>query len=288
MIRARSAAFTASIAASGGLLAWGAAGGLYGAKPMCMATAAAAAAAAPTGSPSVVLYQYKICPFCNRVKAYLDFLNIKYDTVEVNPLTKSQLSFQKTSKKVPLITIGDTTLAESSAIIDEITSRVRRKGFDSSVTLSDKFFPDDTQKWSEWSEKQLAVMLYPNITRSFQESWECFSYAGEVEDWDFVQRSLVRYVSPPFMYLANGKIKKKYGIEDERKELNVVIKVWCDAVGQNKFLHGDHITMPDIQVFGVLRSIKGQRTFDEIMKEHSQLKDWYDRVQSELSSRKSG
>ena len=39
---------------------------------------AAAAAAAP-----IQLYQYKICPFCNKAKAYMDFLGIEYSAIEV-------------------------------------------------------------------------------------------------------------------------------------------------------------------------------------------------------------
>ena len=39
-------------------------------------------------STDITLFQYKICPFCHRVKAYLDFNGIAYKTVEVNPLTK--------------------------------------------------------------------------------------------------------------------------------------------------------------------------------------------------------
>lgn len=27
-------------------------------------------------SPKITIYQYKICPFCNRVKSYLDYLNL--------------------------------------------------------------------------------------------------------------------------------------------------------------------------------------------------------------------
>ena len=52
---------------------------------------------------SVTLYQYDVCPFCNKVKAQLDFLGIAYDVVEVNPLTKSELGFSKEYRKVPIV-----------------------------------------------------------------------------------------------------------------------------------------------------------------------------------------
>ena len=42
-------------------------------------------------APSVTLYQYRICPFCNKAKEFLAYADIRYDAVEVNPLTKAEL-----------------------------------------------------------------------------------------------------------------------------------------------------------------------------------------------------
>jgi microsomal prostaglandin-E synthase 2 len=228
------------------------------------------------------VYQYLICPFCNRVKSYMDFVGIEYDTVEVNPLTKSEITFPVTSKKVPIAILDGKTFEDSSVIIEAITKYAEEKKL---KFPGKSFFPADTEKWNEWSEKKLAVMLYPNITRSFEESWECFGYSSEVSTWSALQRVLVRTIGPAAMSLANGRIKKKYGIVDERKELKAVLAEWCDALKGRKFLHGDKPTMPDILVFGVLKSIQGLRTFEEIMQETPVLKTWYDNVDSCAPSR---
>ena len=50
------------------------------------------------------------------------------------------------------------------------------------------------------------------------------------------------------MTMANGKIKKKYGIVDERKELQLCLNDWVDALGDKQYLHGDKITLPDLMV----------------------------------------
>lgn len=42
-------------------------------------------------APSVTLFQYAICPFCNKAKSLLAYAGIDYDAVEVNPLTKAEL-----------------------------------------------------------------------------------------------------------------------------------------------------------------------------------------------------
>ena len=63
-----------------------------GAIPSCSAasasTAAVAAPAAAGGSKhlegeDITVYQYKICPFCNKLKVVMDFLGIPYSVTEV-------------------------------------------------------------------------------------------------------------------------------------------------------------------------------------------------------------
>lgn len=224
------------------------------------------------------VYQYQICPYCHRVKAYLDFLKVQYEVIEVNPLTKSELAFSKEYKKVPIAVFDDEIIADSGAIINYIS-----KNFPSSP----EFLTNDTEKWMEWSEKRLAVLLYPNITRSKEECWECFAYADNVPTWNMLWRSAVRTIGPIAMSFANGRIKKKYGIVDERKELKEVLVEWVTALNGNKFLHGEKVTLPDLMVFGVLRSIRNFQTFREVMADSPALKRWYDDVDTATGSSES-
>ena len=218
---------------------------------------------------NVTLYQFQTCPFCNRVKAYLDYNKLKYSVVEVNPLTKKEVKFSG-SKSVPIATVGDKIIRDSANIIDHLRMS------NPNDTLS--FSPEDDEKWMTWSEKKLSVLLYPNITRTFGESWQAFAYVGGVQSWSWIQRLSNRVLGPVAMFLVNGKIKKKYGIIDERAELLTLLKEWTDAVGPNRYLHGDTVTLPDLMVFGVLRGINTMPTFDFIMSENQQLKKWYDNV----------
>ena len=41
------------------------------------------------------LYQYQTCPFCCKARAFLDYFGINYDVVEVNSVTRKQVSFEK-------------------------------------------------------------------------------------------------------------------------------------------------------------------------------------------------
>jgi glutathione S-transferase len=66
---------------------------------------------------SVTLYQYSICPYCNKVKAVLDALHVPYIAIEVDPLFKGELAFSKDYKKVPIALINGDAVNESGNII---------------------------------------------------------------------------------------------------------------------------------------------------------------------------
>ncbi len=231
----------------------------------------------------VVVFQYKICPFCNRVKAVLDYLRIPYKVVEVNPLTKGEISFSKDYRKVPIVVFDGLQVNDSSPIIEHITEDLL-KGSSKMMKEHSGLFTKDTDKWGEWSEKRLAVYLYPNITRSMEESWECFGYTEDVREWSPINRVGTRVMGTLAMTMANGKIKKKYSIVDERKELQLCLNEWVEALGNKQYLHGDKITLPDLMVFGILRSIEGLSTFVEIMANNPALEAWFKRVEKSCSS----
>jgi microsomal prostaglandin-E synthase 2 len=49
------------------------------------------------------LYQYKICPFCNKAKAAMNFLRVPYQPMEVNPLTRKEVKgVMENYTKVPI------------------------------------------------------------------------------------------------------------------------------------------------------------------------------------------
>lgn len=52
----------------------------------------------------VTLYQYQTCPFCCKVRAFLDFYGFSYDVIEVNSVTRSQTKWTN-YRKVPFLVI---------------------------------------------------------------------------------------------------------------------------------------------------------------------------------------
>jgi glutaredoxin len=74
----------------------------------------------PTQGHPLLLYQYDVCPWCNKVKSVLDYYNVPYKTVEVNPVWKSEIKFSD-YKKVPIVVFPNgEQMNESTQIIEHI------------------------------------------------------------------------------------------------------------------------------------------------------------------------
>jgi glutaredoxin len=74
----------------------------------------------------LTLYQYVTCPFCCKVRAYLNYNRIPYDIVEVNSVMRSETKWS-IYKKVPILVIENEQiqLNDSSVIISAIESYLR-------------------------------------------------------------------------------------------------------------------------------------------------------------------
>lgn len=56
------------------------------------------------GNIKLTLYQYVTCPFCCKVRAYLDYFGFSYDIVEVNSINKKQTNWSD-YKRVPILAV---------------------------------------------------------------------------------------------------------------------------------------------------------------------------------------
>ena len=90
------------------------------------------------GVDRIVLLQYQSCPFCCKVRTFLDFHGLAYDVVEVNPVLRTQLRFSP-YRKVPILLVQQTgepskllQLNDSSAIISILGTHLARHQANSS------------------------------------------------------------------------------------------------------------------------------------------------------------
>ncbi|KAJ4888833.1 Glutathione S-transferase family protein [Raphanus sativus] len=194
----------------------------------------------------VVLYQYEACPFCNKVKAFLDFNKIPYKIVEVNPF-------------------------DSSVIIDSLFQRMHPE-----ISKSED---DEEMKWRKWVDNHLVHILSPNIYRSTSEALESFDYITTHGNFGFTERLVAKYAGATAMYFVSKKLKKKYNITDERAALYDAAETWVDALNGRPFLGGSRPNLADLAVFGVLRPIRYLRSGKDMV-DNTRIGEWYSRMEN--------
>ncbi|KAL8110249.1 uncharacterized protein LOC141671763 [Apium graveolens] len=261
--------YTPSIAVAGGTVACAGVATFLGeqvyAKEMPMS---------PEKMPKeVVLYQYEACPFCNKVKAFMDYYDVPYKIVEVNPLSKKEIKWSD-YKKVPILMVDGQQMNDSSAIIDKLDSMINSE-------KSAKEVPDNEEEkqWRSWVDNHLVHMLSPNIYRTTSEALESFDYITSNGNFSFTEKYTVKYAGAAAMYFVSKNLKKKYNITDERASLYEAAQQWVNALGGREFLGGTKPNLADLAVFGVLRPIRYLRSGIDMV-ENTQIGDWYARMES--------
>ncbi|XP_031281941.1 prostaglandin E synthase 2-like [Pistacia vera] len=130
----------------------------------------------------VVLYQYEACPFCNKVKAFLDYYDIPYKVVEVNPLSKKEIKWSD-YKKVPILMVDGEQLVDSSAIIDKLGHKIIPEKM--AVSASED---DEETNWRRWVDNHLVHVLSPNIYRNTSKVLESFDYITSNGNFGFTEK----------------------------------------------------------------------------------------------------
>lgn len=248
---------------------------------------------------SIVLYQYEVCPFCCKVKAFLDYHKLPYRVVEVNPLTKAELKWSE-YKKVPVVLLDEKQqVNDSSAIISRLDAEIkaveksremagRKTGGlklrnDKSRTLGGfedvlRSSKEEEERWRRWVDERFVRVITVNIYRTARESWQTFDYITDHGNFTWFQREAARIAGSTMMWALSSRLKKKYGIEgDVREVLFACADEWSEAVGNGKFLGGDTPNLADLAVFGVIRSVVGTDTFMDLQHKTS-ISPWYERM----------
>ncbi|XP_029155298.1 prostaglandin E synthase 2 [Nylanderia fulva] len=172
-------------------------------------------------SLNVTLFQYQTCPFCCKVRVFLDYYGISYDVVEVDPVLRKEIGWSS-YKKVPILLTkvegGYQPLNDSSMIISLLASYLHDtshkveelSNYYPSVGMHDeqgnfkyetinKYFlmfntnlPKDKtmnditeeRKWRKWADEVFVHTLSPNVYRTIDESYRTFDWFSEVGKWE--------------------------------------------------------------------------------------------------------
>ncbi len=72
---------------------------------------------------SIRLYTGDYCPYCLRVKKELDRLNLPYKIVDADANGREEVIQLSGQRRIPIVTVDDEVLVDSSDIIRELRRR---------------------------------------------------------------------------------------------------------------------------------------------------------------------
>ncbi|XP_072289683.1 prostaglandin E synthase 2 isoform X2 [Eucyclogobius newberryi] len=264
----------------------------------------------------LVLYQYKTCPFCSKVRAFLDYHGLPYDIVEVNPVMRKEIKWS-TYRKVPILMVDeDVQLNDSSVIISSLKSRLISTDKSMSEILScypelksknergkevveymnkywlmlneadalrlypEKSVQKEEMKWRQWADDWLVHLISPNVYRTTDEALASFDYIVREGKFSSFEGFFAKYVGAAAMFIISKRLKSKHNLqEDVRQDLYKAVNDWISAIGKKrKFMGGDGPNLADLSVFGVLRVMEGLQAFDDMMS-NTKVKHWYQRME---------
>lgn len=206
----------------------------------------------------LVLFQFQTCPFCCKVRAFLDCAGFSYSVVEVDAVLRQDIKWSK-SKKVPTLLAKTkdgkyVQLNDSSMIISALStylldpkadmkdvadfypvtkfSDVYGKLFD----IANKYFvmyqqvqPKQTKeemaeerKWRNWADNHLVHLISPNVYRNYSEATETFEWFSEAGQWKTYfpswEERLMVHVGTFAMYLIAKRLTKRHELGDDVRE----------------------------------------------------------------------
>lgn len=233
-------------------------------------------------TPDIVLYQFEVCPFCNKVRAYLDYHKVPYRVVEVDPLRKTELKvLEGDYRKVPIAIINDKQFNGSAAVIDAVDVLMRGDPVNEKTVADADPRTKEEKDWIDWLDNHLIHLIAPNIYRTPSESLQTFNYIADKSKFSAWQRATIRYTGAAAMYMIGKRLKKKYDIKDEREAIHEAVKDWMQAIRKGGSMYLDGKKEPgvaDLSVYGVLKAIETFDTFAEVRERNEEFAQWFDRT----------
>ncbi|XP_012495262.1 PREDICTED: prostaglandin E synthase 2 [Propithecus coquereli] len=270
----------------------------------------------------LTLYQYKTCPFCSKVRAFLDFHALPYQVVEVNPVRRAEIKFSS-YRKVPILMAQEgeslQQLNDSSVIISALkTYLVSGQPLEEIVTYyppmkamndqgkevtefcnkywlmldekeaqqmySGKEARTEEMKWRQWADDWLVHLISPNVYRTPAEALASFDYIVREGKFGAVEGAVAKYMGAAAMYFISKRLKSRHHLrEDVREDLYEAANKWVAAVGKDRpFMGGQKPNLADLAVYGVLRVMEGLEAFNDLMR-HTRIQPWYLRVEKAIA-----
>lgn len=200
---------------------------------------------------SVVLHQWEISPFCQKVARMLRFKGIPFDTVNYNGILGAKVPMLSKVGKVPVLDINDRRLQDSTRIA---------RYLDEAFPDAPRLYPTDpiqkaaVELWEDWADELLyfyEVYFRVNDPEALAEAVRISSEGRPAYESVLVKQFIKFELKTQLFFqgtgrMAHGDIKAEFRGHLDRIEL---------VLGQTGWLVGDQQTIADIAVGSQLAEV---------------------------------
>jgi len=224
-----------------------------------------------------VLYQFSLCPFCNKVREGLALKGIDYRTVEVNPRNKAELPELPAGapRKVPVFVLGDQVVYDSTNIL-----RFLDEAYPSTVPFRASSVRARADEIEDWVDDELIRALPTVLYGTWREAAHAAAVVARGSKLNLAQDFGVKVAGPVVMHLVAKRILKKSGRKDAHAWVNENLDQIERWLGDQPFVCGDVLSIADVAIKGAFACVEGFPIYDSIFA-RPKLRAWLARMEDQ-------
>lgn len=222
------------------------------------------------------LYEFSLCPFCNKVRSGLELKGIEFDSIEVSPRSKVELPPlpEGTPKKVPVLQMNGATIADSTAILNYLEDHVPGK---LSFRPSSPEARRRSDEIEEWVDKQFIEALPTVIYGTWAEAIQAAKLVAKSSKLGGGQKFLVQLAGSVVMKQISKRILTRNDRADAHSWVRQNTEQFSEWLGDQPFVLGAAPCLADVAMHGAMTCVKEFPIFAELMATRN-IGPWFERV----------
>ncbi len=227
---------------------------------------------------TTTLYQFALCPFCNKVRAGLQLKGVPFEEVEVSPRSKVELPElpDESPRKVPVLRVGDTILWDSTQILSQLD-----EAFPETLRLTpaDDATRARSDALEQWVDDEFIQSLPPVLYGTWREAAQASKIIANQSRFGAGEGLAVKVGGPVIMHAVAKRILKRNKRTDAHAWVHENLDYFERELGEQDFVCGDSLSVADAAMHGALTCINLFPIFENV-RSRPRLHAWFERVEA--------
>ena len=233
----------------------------------------------------ITLYQFELCPFCNKARAGLELLGLTYRCVEVNPMNKREIAHVEPDgdgkKKVPIVERDGELVRESSVILrwaDALSNGPH------SLLRQDPHEQEQINEIEKWVDDYLMAVLPAVLYGTWSQAIKAARLTAKSGNFSALDNLKVSLFGSFVMKMIAKRTLAKMGKDKTAETLYAEGLDHLESLLTGPYLVGEQPSLADACVHGALSCVKEFPAFNTAL-ERPLIRSWYERVSQDRAER---